>query len=43
MNVLRIDNVLLAVGDLDQAQTFYGRALGLTVEVRLPPQAGVVS
>lgn len=29
MNVLGIDNILLAVGNLDQARAFYGRALGL--------------
>lgn len=29
MTVLGIDNVLFAVGDLDQARDFYGRLLGL--------------
>ena len=41
LEVLGVDNVMLAVGDLEQARTFYESTLGLPVKFAVP-QAGVV-
>lgn len=41
MNVLGIDNVLLAVGDLEQARIFYGELLQLPEKFAFP-EAGIV-
>jgi predicted enzyme related to lactoylglutathione lyase len=41
LEVLGIDNVMLAVGDLQQARAFYESILGLPVKFAVP-QAGVV-
>lgn len=41
MNVLGVDNILLAVGDLDEAQRFYGEMLGLPEKFAFP-EAGIV-
>jgi len=41
LEVLGVDNVMLAVGDLGQARTFYESILGLAVKFAVP-QAGVV-
>jgi predicted enzyme related to lactoylglutathione lyase len=41
LEVLGIDNVMLAVGDLEQARAFYESTLGLPVKFAVP-QAGVV-
>jgi predicted enzyme related to lactoylglutathione lyase len=41
LDVLGVDNIMLAVGDLEQARTFYETTLGLPVKFAVP-QAGVV-
>jgi predicted enzyme related to lactoylglutathione lyase len=41
LDVLGVDNIMLAVGDLQQARTFYESTLGLSVKFAVP-QAGVV-
>jgi predicted enzyme related to lactoylglutathione lyase len=41
LEVLGVDNIMLAVGDLAQARAFYESMLGLTVKFAVP-QAGVV-
>lgn len=41
MTVLGLDNVLLGVGDLDEARDFYGRVLGLSEKFAFP-EAGIV-
>ena len=41
LEVLGVDNVMLAVGDLEQARAFYETTLGLPVKFAVP-QAGVV-
>jgi predicted enzyme related to lactoylglutathione lyase len=41
LEVLGIDNIMLAVGDLEQARVFYESTLGLPVKFAVP-QAGVV-
>lgn len=41
LEVLGVDNIMLAVGDLAQARTFYESTLGLPVKFAVP-QAGVV-
>lgn len=41
LDILGVDNVLFAVGDLEQAVAFYGTALGLPVKFSFP-QAGIV-
>jgi predicted enzyme related to lactoylglutathione lyase len=41
LEVLGVDNIMLAVGDLDQARTFYEATLGLPVKFAVP-QAGIV-
>ena len=38
--VLGVDNVLHAVGDLEEAQAFYGKTLGLPLKFSLP-EAGI--
>jgi catechol 2,3-dioxygenase-like lactoylglutathione lyase family enzyme len=35
MDALGVDNVLVAVGDLDEARRFYGELLGLPLKVRV--------
>ena len=42
LEVLGVDNVMLAVGDLEQARAFYETTLGLPVKFAVP-QAGVVA
>ena len=41
LEVLGVDNIMLAVGDLEQARGFYESTLGLPVKFAVP-QAGVV-
>jgi len=41
LEVLGVDNIMLAVGDLEQARRFYESTLGLPVKFAVP-QAGVV-
>ncbi len=41
LEVLGVDNVMLAVGDLQQARQFYEATLGLPVKFALP-EAGIV-
>lgn len=41
LDVLGVDNIMLAVGDLAQARAFYETALGLPVKFAVP-QAGIV-
>jgi predicted enzyme related to lactoylglutathione lyase len=41
LEVLGVDNIMLAVGDLEQARAFYESTLGLPVKFAVP-QAGVV-
>src|SRR5207248_10367091 len=41
LQVLGIDNIMLAVGDLEQARAFYESTLGLPVKFAVP-QAGIV-
>jgi predicted enzyme related to lactoylglutathione lyase len=41
LQVLGVDNIMLAVGDLDEARAFYESTLGLPVKFAVP-QAGVV-
>jgi len=41
LDVLGVDNIMLAVGDLEQARAFYESILGLSVKFAVP-QAGVV-
>src|SRR5438552_18989408 len=41
LEVLGVDNIMLAVGDLEQARSFYESTLGLPVKFAVP-QAGVV-
>jgi predicted enzyme related to lactoylglutathione lyase len=41
LEVLGVDNIMLAVGDLEQARSFYEATLGLPVKFAVP-QAGVV-
>ena len=41
LEVLGVDNIMLAVGDLEQARAFYETTLGLPVKFAVP-QAGVV-
>ncbi len=41
LDVLGVDNIMLAVGDLAQARAFYETTLGLPVKFAVP-QAGVV-
>jgi predicted enzyme related to lactoylglutathione lyase len=41
LDVLGIDNIMLAVGDLDQARAFYETTLGLPVKFAVP-QAGII-
>jgi predicted enzyme related to lactoylglutathione lyase len=41
LGVLGVDNIMLAVGDLEQARAFYESTLGLPVKFAVP-QAGVV-
>ena len=41
LEVLGVDNIMLAVGDLQQARDFYEATLGLPVKFAVP-QAGVV-
>ena len=41
LDVLGVDNIMLAVGDLEQARAFYETTLGLPVKFAVP-QAGVV-
>ena len=41
VGVLGIDNVLVAVGDLDEAVRFYGEQLGLPIRLRFD-EAGIV-
>jgi len=41
LEVLGVDNIMLAVGDLVQARRFYESTLGLPVKFAVP-QAGVV-
>jgi len=41
LEVLGVDNIMLAVGDLGQARAFYESTLGLPVKFAVP-QAGVV-
>ena len=36
LEVLGVDNVMLAVGDLQQARTFYESTLGLPVKFAVP-------
>lgn len=40
IEVLGTDNVLHAVGDLEDATDFYGRRLGLAIKFEVP-QAGI--
>jgi len=42
MKILGIDNVLLAVGDLDKALEFYHQSLGLPVKFEVP-QIGIAA
>jgi predicted enzyme related to lactoylglutathione lyase len=41
LQVLGVDNIMLAVGDLDEARAFYESTLGLPVKFAVP-QAGVI-
>jgi predicted enzyme related to lactoylglutathione lyase len=41
LEVLGVDNIMLAVGDLEQARAFYETTLGLPVKFAVP-QAGIV-
>src|SRR2546422_5650244 len=41
LEVLGVDNVMLAVGDLEQARTFYESTLGLPVKFAVPQAGGV--
>lgn len=41
VNVLGIDNIMLAVGDLERARDFYGRVLGLPVKFEFA-RAGII-
>ncbi|MEO6796277.1 MAG: VOC family protein [Candidatus Dormibacter sp.] len=41
LDVLGVDNIMLAVGDLGQARAFYETTLGLPVKFAVP-QAGIV-
>lgn len=41
LEVLGVDNIMLAVGDLEQARAFYETTLGLPVKFAVP-QAGVI-
>lgn len=41
LDILGVDNIMLAVGDLEQARAFYETTLGLPVKFAVP-QAGVV-
>ena len=41
LEVLGVDNVMLAVGDLEEARAFYEATLGLPVKFAVP-QAGVI-
>ena len=41
LDVLGVDNIMLAVGDLEQARGFYESTLGLPVKFAVP-QAGIV-